>query len=57
MPGMGRGYNFRPLYPHQISEIQRYFQGKYMLVMRDRKGTSLPSGTTYGEAIRLLLDI
>lgn len=42
---------------HQISEIQRYFQGKYMLIMRDRKGTSLPSGTTYAEAIRLLLDI
>lgn len=42
---------------HQISEIQRYFQGKYKLIMRDRKGTSLPSGTTYGEAIRLLLDI
>ncbi|MPR34543.1 LytR/AlgR family response regulator transcription factor [Salmonirosea aquatica] len=42
---------------HQISEIQRYFNGKYILVMRDRKATSLHSGTTYGEAIRLLLDI
>lgn len=42
---------------HQISEIQRYFNGKYMLIMRDRKATSLPSGTTYGDAIRLLLDI
>jgi two-component system, LytTR family, response regulator len=42
---------------HQISEIQRYFNGKYILVLRDRKATSLHSGTTYGEAIRLLLDM
>lgn len=42
---------------HQISEIQRYFNGKYILVVRDRKATSLHSGTTYGEAIRILLDM
>ncbi len=42
---------------HHISEIQRYFNGKYLLVMRDRKATSLQSGTTYGESIRLLLTL
>jgi two-component system, LytTR family, response regulator len=42
---------------HHISEVQRYFNGKYILVMRDRKATSLQSGTTYGEAIRLLLNL
>lgn len=42
---------------HQVSEIQRYFTGKYILVMRDRKATSLHSGTTYGESLRLLLDM
>jgi two-component system, LytTR family, response regulator len=40
---------------HHISEIQRYFNGKYILVLRDKKATSLQSGTTYGEAIRHLL--
>lgn len=42
---------------HQICEIQRYFNGKYLLVMRDRKATSLQSGSTYGDAIRQLLSI
>jgi len=42
---------------HQIGEIQRYFNGKYLLVMRDRKTTSLQSGSTYGDAIRQLLSI
>lgn len=42
---------------HHIGEIQRYFNGKYTLVIRDRKGTSLQSGSTYGEAIRLLLNL
>jgi two-component system LytT family response regulator len=42
---------------HQIGEIQRYFNGKYILVVRDRKATSLQSGSTYGEAIRVLLNL
>lgn len=42
---------------HQIGEIQRYFNGKYLLVMRDHKATSLHSGSTYGDAIRRLLSI
>ncbi|WP_373514072.1 LytR/AlgR family response regulator transcription factor [Persicitalea sp.] len=42
---------------HRIAEIQRYFNGKYLLIMRDRKATSLQSGSTYGDAIRQLLSI
>ncbi len=42
---------------HQISEIKRYFNGKYILFMRDRKTTSLHSGTTYSDAIRFLMNI
>ena len=42
---------------HQIGEIQRYFNGKYLLIMRDRKATSLQSGSTYGDAVRQLLSI
>ncbi len=42
---------------HQINEIQRYFSGKYTIVMRDRKSSSLQSGSTYGDAIRQLLSI
>lgn len=42
---------------HKIAEIQRHFNGKYLLTMRDRKTTSLQSGSTYGEAIRQLLDL
>ncbi len=42
---------------HQIAEIQRYFDSKYLLVLRDRKATSLQSGSTYGNAIRQLLSI
>lgn len=40
---------------HHIGEIQRYFNGKYILILRDKKATSVQSGSTYGEAIRHLL--
>jgi two-component system LytT family response regulator len=42
---------------HKIAEIQRHFNGKYLLTLRDRKATSLQSGSTYGDVIRQLLDI
>lgn len=41
---------------HHIKEIQKHFNGKFMLMMRDRKASQLPSGSTYGEVIRHLLD-
>lgn len=41
---------------HHIKEIQKHFNGKYVIVMRDRKGSQVTSGSTYGDAIRHLLD-
>ena len=41
---------------HHIKEIQKHFNGKYVVVMRDRKVSQLQSGSTYGEVIRHLLD-
>ncbi|WP_149240635.1 response regulator [Dyadobacter sp. 32] len=41
---------------HHIKEIQKHFNGKFVVVMRDRKSSQLSSGSTYGEVIRHLLD-
>jgi len=41
---------------HHIKEIQKHFNGKFMILMRDRKASQLSSGSTYGEVIRHLLD-
>jgi two-component system LytT family response regulator len=41
---------------HHIREIQKHFNGKFTIVMRDRKSSQLSSGSTYGEVIRHLLD-
>lgn len=41
---------------HHIKEIQKHFNGKYVIVMRDRKASQVTSGSTYGDAIRHLLD-
>jgi two-component system, LytTR family, response regulator len=41
---------------HHIKEIQKHFNGKFLIVMRDRKASQLSTGSTYGEAIRHLLD-
>lgn len=41
---------------HHIKEIQKHFNGKFMVIMRDRRASQLASGSTYGEAIRHLLD-
>ncbi|MCE7069287.1 response regulator [Dyadobacter sp. CY327] len=41
---------------HHIKEIQKHFNSKYVIIMRDRKASQLTSGSTYGEAIRHLLD-
>lgn len=42
---------------HKIAEIHRHFDGKFMLAMNDKKGTKLTSGSTYGEAIRQLMEL
>ncbi|KAA6440539.1 response regulator [Dyadobacter flavalbus] len=41
---------------HHIKEIQKHFNGKFMVIMRDRRASQLASGSTYGEVIRHLLD-
>ncbi|TDE11727.1 LytR/AlgR family response regulator transcription factor [Dyadobacter psychrotolerans] len=41
---------------HHIKEIQKHFNGKFTILMRDRKASQLSSGSTYGEVIRHLLD-
>lgn len=42
---------------HKIAEVHRHFDGKFLLAMSDRKGTKLTTGSTYGEAIRQLMEL
>lgn len=41
---------------HHIKEIQKHFNGKYVILMRDRKASQVTSGSTYTDVIRHLLD-
>ncbi|WP_247232729.1 LytTR family DNA-binding domain-containing protein [Telluribacter sp. SYSU D00476] len=42
---------------HHIGEIQKYFNGKYLILMRDRKSSQLQTGSTYSDSIRHLIDL
>jgi two-component system LytT family response regulator len=42
---------------HKISEIHKHFDGKFLLAMSDKKGTKLTTGSTYGEAVRQMLEL
>ena len=42
---------------HKISEVHRHFDGKFVLAMTDKKGTKLTTGSTYGDAIRQLMEL
>lgn len=42
---------------HKIAEVHRHFDGKFILAMTDKKGTRLTTGSTYGEAVRGLLEL
>lgn len=42
---------------HKIAEVHRHFDGKYMLAMNDKKSTKLTTGSTYGDAVRQLLEL
>jgi two-component system LytT family response regulator len=42
---------------HKIAEVHKHFDGKFLLAMNDKKNTKLTTGSTYGEAIRQLLDL
>ncbi|MEZ4903694.1 MAG: LytTR family transcriptional regulator DNA-binding domain-containing protein [Spirosomataceae bacterium] len=41
----------------RIKELEKYFNGKYLVVMNDKKNTTLESGTTYHENLRQLMDL
>ncbi|QJD77280.1 LytR/AlgR family response regulator transcription factor [Spirosoma rhododendri] len=41
----------------KISEAHKHFDGKFQLVMGDKKATRLTTGTTYGDTIRQLLEL
>ena len=42
---------------HKVAEIQRHFDGKFMLALTDKKKTKLTSGSTYGDAVRQLMEL
>lgn len=42
---------------HRIAEVHRHFDGKFLLAMSDKKGTKLTTGSTYGEAVRQLMEL
>jgi two-component system, LytTR family, response regulator len=42
---------------HKIAEVHRHFDGKFVLAMTDKKSTRLTTGSTYGEAVRGLLEL
>ncbi|GAB3992748.1 LytTR family transcriptional regulator DNA-binding domain-containing protein [Spirosoma daeguense] len=41
----------------KISEVHRHFDGKFVLAMNDKKGSKLTTGSTYGDAIRQLMEL
>lgn len=41
----------------KISEAHKHFDGKFQLVMGDKKATRLTTGTTYSDTVRQLLDL
>ena len=42
---------------HKIAEVHRHFDGKFILAMTDKKSSRLTTGSTYGEAVRSLLEL
>ncbi len=42
---------------HKIAEVHRHFDGKFMLALTDKKATKLTTGSTYGEAVRQMLEL
>ncbi|WP_234736926.1 LytR/AlgR family response regulator transcription factor [Tellurirhabdus bombi] len=40
-----------------IKEIQRYFSGKYLIVLRDKKSSQLQTGSTYNDNLKSLMEL
>lgn len=42
---------------HRISEVIKHYDGKFVIVLTDKKNSHLTSGSTYGDAVRGLLEL
>lgn len=42
---------------HKISEIHKHFDGKHQLVLSDKKATRIITGSSYGDAVKRLLEL
>lgn len=42
---------------HKVTEVHKHFDGKFLLAINDKKGTKLTTGSTYGEAVRQMLEL
>ncbi|GAB3747166.1 LytR/AlgR family response regulator transcription factor [Spirosoma pomorum] len=42
---------------HKISEVHKHFDGKFQLVMTDKKNSRLTTGSTYSDTVRQLLEL
>lgn len=40
-----------------IKELEKYFNGKYIIIMQDSKATKIETGSTYGENLKKLMEI
>ena len=40
-----------------IKELQKYFSGKYLVLMRDTKASKIETGSTYGDNLKKLMEI
>jgi two-component system, LytTR family, response regulator len=40
-----------------IKELQKYFSGKYLVIMRDTKASKIETGSAYGENLKKLMEI
>ena len=41
----------------RIREVQKYYDGKFILLMTDKKSTKITTGSTYADNVRQLLDL
>lgn len=42
---------------YRIAELHRHFDGKYILILTDKKATKLTTGSTYADAVKQLLEL
>jgi two-component system, LytTR family, response regulator len=42
---------------HLIKELERYFNGKYLVIMRDSKSSKIETGTSFNDNLKRLMEI